>query len=191
MTKTATGRPSGPGVLSRHHRLLPSYLEMVHRPALWSRPGVVWSSVERSGVLRVWSNLEHCWALPSLLCTDPMVPIWAPTLMELSGSAYYWSTDHSSLPEQSHLFRAKAFKGIKASSIAHLSYFGLRWGVSGQRGLESPKISKLGIEMQSKKKKIGCLLQAMTSTERKVCACSTVLPWCSPGYQQCLHWGWV
>ena len=143
MTKTASVRPSGHGVLSRHHRLLPSYLEMVHRPALWSRPGVVWSSVERSGVLRAGQCgliLEYCWALPGLLCTDPMVPIWAPTLMELSGSAYYWSTDHSSLPEQSHLFRAKAFKGIKASSIAYLSYFGLRWGVvnvSGQRGLES------------------------------------------------------
>ena len=66
MTKTATGRPSGHGVLSRHHRLLPSYLEMVHRPAMWSRPGVVWSSVERSGVLRagqcglIWSSVEHC-----------------------------------------------------------------------------------------------------------------------------------
>ena len=68
MTKTATARPSGHGVLSRHHRLLPSYLEMVHRPALWSRPGVLWSSVERSGVLRagqcglIWSTVEHCLA---------------------------------------------------------------------------------------------------------------------------------
>ena len=65
MTKTAAW-PSGHGVLSRHHRLLPSYLEMVHRPALWSRPGVLWSSVERSGVLRagqcglIWSTVEHC-----------------------------------------------------------------------------------------------------------------------------------